>query len=77
MESEPLRVKEKTKRRRRHVQHIKSKHRYTILRVMEVKLKSLEELVEEGAEILKEGTIQEEAVDVIEKKSQDTTTPAV
>lgn len=76
MESEPLRIKEKTKRRRRHVQRIKSKHRYTILRVMEVKVKSLEELVEEGAEVLKEGTIQEEAVDVIEKKSQDTTTPA-
>lgn len=76
VESEPLRIKEKTKRRRRHVQRIKSKHRYTILRVMEVKVKSLEELVEEGAEVLKEGTIQEEAVDVIEKKSQDTTTPA-
>ncbi|KAF5014115.1 hypothetical protein F66182_15024 [Fusarium sp. NRRL 66182] len=75
VESEPLRIKEKTKRRRRHVQRIKSKHRYTILRVMEVKVKSLEELVEEGAEILKEGAIQEEAVDVIEKKSQDATTP--
>lgn len=76
MESEPLRIKEKTKRRRRHVQHIKSKHRYTILRVMEVKVKSLEELVEEGAEIVKEGVIQEEAVDVIEKKGPETTTPA-
>ncbi|KUL88364.1 hypothetical protein ZTR_05013 [Talaromyces verruculosus] len=76
VESEPLRIKEKTKRRRRHVQRIKSKHRYTILRVMEVKVKSLEELVEEGAEIVKEGAVQEEAVDVIEKKGPETTTPA-
>ncbi|RAO72299.1 uncharacterized protein BHQ10_008311 [Talaromyces amestolkiae] len=75
IESEPLRIKEKTKRRRRHVQRIKSKHRYTILRVMEVKVKSLEELVEEGAEVLQEGVIHEEAVDVIEKKSHDATTP--
>lgn len=58
------------------MQHIKSKHRYTILRVMEVKVKSLEELVEDGAEIVKEGVIQEEAVDVIEKKGPETTTPA-
>lgn len=51
------------------MQRVKSKHRYTILRVMEVKLKSLEELVEEGAEVVKEGTIlQEQDVDVIEKK---------
>lgn len=71
VESEPLRIKEKTKRRQRHVQHVKSKHKYTILRVMQVKVKSLEELKEEGAEIVQEGTIMEEGVDVIEKKSQD------
>lgn len=35
-ESEPLRIKEKTKRRQRHVKHVKSKHLYTILRVSEV-----------------------------------------
>ncbi|KAL4926317.1 mitochondrial 54S ribosomal protein bL21m [Aspergillus undulatus] len=49
VDSEPLRVKEKTKRRRRHVQKITSKHRYTLLRVMEVKIKSVEELQREGA----------------------------
>ncbi|KAL2854859.1 ribosomal protein L21-like protein [Aspergillus pseudoustus] len=49
VDSEPLRVKEKTKRRRRHVQQITSKHRYTLLRVMEVKAKSVEELQREGA----------------------------
>lgn len=35
-ESEPLRTKEKTKRRQRHVRHVRSKHRYTILRIREV-----------------------------------------
>lgn len=53
-ESEPLRIKEKTKRRNRHVKTVKSKHRYTILRVMEVKVKGLEELMEEGAQIPEE-----------------------
>lgn len=48
VDSEPLRVKEKTKRRRRHVQKVTSKHRYTLLRVMEVKVKSVEELQKEG-----------------------------
>jgi large subunit ribosomal protein L21 len=33
---EPLRVKEKSKRRRRHVKHIWSKHKYTVLRVTEL-----------------------------------------
>lgn len=41
-ESEPMRVKEKTKRRQRHVKHVYSKHRYTILRVSEVTVKGLE-----------------------------------
>ena len=42
-------VKEKTKRRQRKVKHVKSKHRYTILRVKEVRVKSLEE-IEGGSE---------------------------
>ncbi|KAI7235587.1 hypothetical protein KC330_g4177 [Hortaea werneckii] len=46
VESEPMRVKEKTKRRQRKVKHVKSKHRYTILRVKEVRVKSLEEIEE-------------------------------
>ncbi|KAL4969474.1 mitochondrial 54S ribosomal protein bL21m [Aspergillus stella-maris] len=54
VESEPLRVKEKTKRRRRHVQRITSKHRYTVLRVMEVKIKTVEELQAEGVTVTKE-----------------------
>jgi len=53
VDSEPMRIKEKTKRRQRHVQRVKSKHRYTLLRVMRLRVKGLEELVqEEGAVIL-------------------------
>ncbi|KAL1961775.1 hypothetical protein VTN77DRAFT_1062 [Rasamsonia byssochlamydoides] len=55
VDAEPLRIKEKTKRRQRHVQHIKSKHKYTLMRVMEVKVKTLEELLEEGAQIVEDG----------------------
>jgi large subunit ribosomal protein L21 len=43
VESEPLRVELKTKRRQRHVKHVKSKMRYTVLRVSELEVKSLEE----------------------------------
>jgi len=35
-ESEPMRVMEKTKRRQRHTRHVKSKHKYTILKIKEV-----------------------------------------
>ncbi|OTA54350.1 hypothetical protein K449DRAFT_389385 [Hypoxylon sp. EC38] len=38
VESEPLRVKIKTKRRNRKNRHVASKHRYTILRISELKL---------------------------------------
>lgn len=50
-ESEPLRVKEVTKRRQRHVKHIKSKHRYTIIRVSEITPKILEEVDAESGEV--------------------------
>ncbi|KMU76607.1 hypothetical protein CISG_05750 [Coccidioides immitis RMSCC 3703] len=53
VEAEPLRVKEKTKRRQRHIRRVKSKHKYTILRVMDVKVKTLEELIAEGAQVEK------------------------
>ncbi|KAF2806886.1 uncharacterized protein BDZ99DRAFT_422161, partial [Mytilinidion resinicola] len=43
-ESEPMRVKEKTKRRQRHIRTVKSKHRYTVLRVMEVDVKDVGEV---------------------------------
>ncbi|KAH9845784.1 aconitate hydratase [Teratosphaeria destructans] len=49
VESEPMRFKEKTKRRQRKVKTVRSKHRYTVLRIKEVKVRSLEEL-ENGEE---------------------------
>ncbi|USP76990.1 hypothetical protein yc1106_04264 [Curvularia clavata] len=54
VESEPLRVEEKTKRRRRHVKHVKSKHHYTVLKISDLDVTSLEEyeaiLAQEGGE---------------------------
>ena len=44
IESQPMTIKEKKKRRNRRVRTVKSKHKYTVLRVMDVKVKSLEEL---------------------------------
>lgn len=52
VDSEPMRYKEKTKRRQRHVRTIKSKERYTMLRIMDVKVKTKEELVQEGAVVV-------------------------
>lgn len=46
VESEPMRSKEKTKRRNRKVKTIKSKHRYTVVRISELKINSLEDVVE-------------------------------
>ena len=43
VESEPLRVKEKTKRRQRHVKHVISKLYFTVLKISELEVKSLEE----------------------------------
>lgn len=43
IESEPLRIEEKTKRRQRHVKHVKSKHRYTVITISDLEVKSLEE----------------------------------
>jgi large subunit ribosomal protein L21 len=46
VESEPLRVEEKTKRRQRHVKHVRSKMWFTVLRVCELEVRSLEEYEE-------------------------------
>ncbi|KAI9045613.1 mitochondrial 54S ribosomal protein bL21m [Aspergillus affinis] len=53
-EAEPLRIKEKTKRRQRHIRRVKSKHRYTILKVMDVKVKTADELLEAGAVVVED-----------------------
>ncbi|KAK5117723.1 hypothetical protein LTR62_005147 [Meristemomyces frigidus] len=44
VESEPLRVKEKTKRRNRKVKRVKSKQRHTVLRIKEVRVRGVEEI---------------------------------
>ncbi len=51
VDSGPMVVEIKTKRRQRRKKHVRSKHRYTVLRVMEVRVKGLEEL-ERGTEQL-------------------------
>jgi large subunit ribosomal protein L21 len=44
VESEPMRIKEKTKRRQRKVKTVKSKHSFTVLKVKEVRLATAEEM---------------------------------
>ncbi|KAJ9646633.1 hypothetical protein H2199_002682 [Coniosporium tulheliwenetii] len=44
VEAEPMRIKEKTKQRQRHVRQVKSKHKFTVLRVQELRVRSLEEV---------------------------------
>lgn len=44
VESEPMRIKEKTKRRQRRVKTVHSKHRFTVLRIKEVDINSVEEV---------------------------------
>lgn len=43
-EAEPMRLKEKTKRRNRKVKTVRSKHKFTILRLSELRVKGLEEI---------------------------------
>jgi hypothetical protein len=50
VESEPMRIKEKTKRRQRRVKTVKSKHRYTVLRITDLKVSTLEEIEGESRE---------------------------
>jgi len=62
VESEPMRVMEKTKRRQRHIKHVKSKHRYTVLRISEVKVKSLGEVKAEIATSSESGSVEGDVV---------------
>ncbi|KAF2172383.1 hypothetical protein M409DRAFT_17618 [Zasmidium cellare ATCC 36951] len=43
VESEPMRTKEKTKRRQRHIKTVKSKHRFTVLKIKELRIESPEQ----------------------------------
>jgi len=48
VESEPLRIKVKKKRRQRRMRTVKSKHRYTILRISELNINNEVEEIGEG-----------------------------
>ena len=48
VEAEPMRFIEKTARRNRRLQTIKSKHRFTVLKVRDLKIRSLAEVEEES-----------------------------
>ncbi|KAJ4342776.1 hypothetical protein N0V95_006870 [Ascochyta clinopodiicola] len=43
IETEPMRVEEKTKRRQRHTKHVFSKMRFTVLKISELEVRSLED----------------------------------
>ncbi|ETI20132.1 hypothetical protein G647_08166 [Cladophialophora carrionii CBS 160.54] len=56
IETQPMEFKEKKKRRNRHRKIVKSKHKYTLCRVMQVKTKGLDELISsEKGMVLLEG----------------------
>ncbi|EXJ54762.1 hypothetical protein A1O7_10103 [Cladophialophora yegresii CBS 114405] len=56
IETQPMEFKEKKKRRNRHKKVVKSKHKYTLCKVMEVKTKGLDELISsEKGMVLLEG----------------------
>ncbi|RMZ74767.1 hypothetical protein DV737_g5754, partial [Chaetothyriales sp. CBS 132003] len=54
VESQPMGVKEKTKRRNRKVKTVRSKHKYTVCRVMEVRVKGVDELMQEKGVVVLE-----------------------
>jgi len=54
LETGPMMKTEKKKRRNRHLKTVHSKHRYTMLRVMQLKVKSLDELRSEKGTLLLE-----------------------
>ncbi|KAF2404020.1 hypothetical protein EJ06DRAFT_303116 [Trichodelitschia bisporula] len=64
IESEPMRMKEKTKRRQRHVRTIKSKHKYTVIRITEVNVLGQERLIGAAEEGAVSGEIEAVAVGV-------------
>ncbi|CAO2656852.1 Nn.00g056550.m01.CDS01 [Neocucurbitaria sp. VM-36] len=57
IESEPLRVEEKTKRRQRHVKHVKSKLHFTVLKISDLEVASLEQY-EEAIKPQEKDTVQ-------------------
>lgn len=58
VDAEPMHLKEKTKRRQRHVKTVRSKHKHTLLRIMDVKVKTKEDVLGEGAVVVDGGADQ-------------------
>ncbi|KAK5956362.1 hypothetical protein OHC33_002939 [Knufia fluminis] len=55
LDSGPMVIKEKKKRRNRRTRKVASKHKYTVLKVMEVRVKSLDEIMSmEGQQVVLE-----------------------
>ena len=55
LDSGPMLIKEKKKRRNRRTRKVTSKHKYTVLKVMEVRVKSLDEILSiEGDQVVLE-----------------------
>lgn len=50
-EAEPMRTKEKKKRRNRRINTVKSKHKFTILKIAEIKVNSLEDIEGSGESV--------------------------
>ncbi|TVY48737.1 Homocitrate dehydratase, mitochondrial [Lachnellula occidentalis] len=50
-EAEPMRTKEKKKRRNRRINTVKSKHKFTILKIAELKINSLEDIEGSGESV--------------------------
>lgn len=55
LETNPMMDKEKKKRRNRHKKVVHSKHKYTVLRVMQIKVKNIDELKTEKGMLVLEG----------------------
>ncbi|KAK7520139.1 mitochondrial 54S ribosomal protein bL21m [Phyllosticta citriasiana] len=62
-ESEPMRIKLKTKQRNRHVKQAKSKHKYTVLRISEL-------TVRDPDEVLAEDVVLKERAEELRKRSE-------
>lgn len=54
VDSSPMMIKEKKKRRIRRTKTVMSKHKYTVLKVMEVRVKTLDELMQTGDQVVLE-----------------------
>lgn len=72
VESGPLISKEKTKRRNRMVKTVHSKHRYTVLKIVDVKVKSLEELQAMDSRLLLESGYDAEGAEIRNVRQAET-----